>query len=181
MQVKKFDEEYICQNDDLAGRYKNYPTVLVWAARARDHFAQHGFFQSIGWAVSRLYWWTLVLVGVAKRAPGKTPEIVDEVLNLVPGELVEVKTVDEILATLDSSGRNRGLGFPPEMREYCGRQMRVMRRVQKICLESKPGILRKLKNTVLLEGSVCQGGGIGCDRACPLFWRECWLKRVEPG
>jgi hypothetical protein len=35
--------------------------------------------------------------------------------------------------------------------------------------------------TVFLEGVYCDGKRHNdCDRSCLLFWREAWLKRVEP-
>jgi hypothetical protein len=106
-----------------------------------------------------------------------------EVLGLQAGEIVEVKSEEEIRHTLDTNGKNRNLGFMPEMWDYCGRQMRVLKRVEKICLENVPRTVRRIDNTVILEGAFCKGGGIGCDRACFYFWRECWLKRasgIEP-
>jgi len=42
----------------------------------------------------------------------KTPR---ELLNLLPGEWVEVKSYEEILATLDKKGKNRGMTFDSEM------------------------------------------------------------------
>jgi hypothetical protein len=101
----------------------------------------------------------------------------EEVKDLQPGEWVEVKSREEILATLDANGKHRGLRFVPEMFEYCGQSFKVLKRVEKICIENTPDV-RKLKNTVLLEGGLCQGGGIGCDRSCFHFWREIWLRRI---
>ena len=37
-----------------------------------------------------------------------------------PGDLVEVKSADEILATLDADGTLDHLPFMPEMVEFCG-------------------------------------------------------------
>ena len=111
------------------------------------------------------------------------PLVVDEHaqrLRLQAGEVVEVKSEAEIRLTLDANGKHRNLGFMPEMWEYCGRQLRVLKRVEKICLENEPRTVRRLENTVILEGAFCKGSGIGCDRACFYFWRECWLKRA-PG
>ena len=48
-----------------------------------------------------------------------------EVLGLQPGELVEIKSEEEIRRTLDATGKNRGLGFMPEMWPHCGRRGRV--------------------------------------------------------
>jgi hypothetical protein len=105
----------------------------------------------------------------------------DANLDLQPGEWIEVKTEDEILKTVDRDWCTRGLQFMPEMREYFARRLRVMKCVQKIRVENAGGgigAVRSLKNTVLLEGAICKGAGIGCDRSCHYFWREAWLKRV---
>jgi hypothetical protein len=103
-----------------------------------------------------------------------------ETLALQPGELVEVRSMDEILATLDHHRRHRGLLWMTGMRKYCGGQYRVYKRVERITLESN-GELRNMKNTVLLEGVLCDGREFGgCDRCCFHFWREAWLKRTPP-
>lgn len=100
-------------------------------------------------------------------------------LGLENGDWVQVRPMGEIQLTLDGKGACRGLSFMPEMEQYCGRRLRVHKRVQKIMLEST-GELRKLSiPTVLLEGAACDGSAHqGCDRCCPCFWREQWLKRV---
>ena len=43
------------------------------------------------------------------------------------GNLVEVKTPDEIIQTLDAEGALDHLPFMPEMLEFCGRRFRVSR------------------------------------------------------
>jgi hypothetical protein len=100
-------------------------------------------------------------------------------LNLVPGEVVEVRSHREIRATLDRNGATRGLSFMPEMESFCGRQFKVAKRVRRIVMEST-GELREMKiPAVLLEGAACDGAAHhGCDRSCPCFWREQWLKRI---
>lgn len=109
--------------------------------------------------------------------PGESPPG-QAVLDLQPGELVEVKPVEEILGTLDRNRRQQGLLWMTGMRRYCDRRYRVYRRVQRITLESN-GELRNMKNTVLLEGVMCDGREFGgCDRSCFHFWREAWLRRV---
>jgi hypothetical protein len=42
----------------------------------------------------------------------------EETLNLRCGELVEVRSEEEILATLDANGDREGLPFMPEMLRY---------------------------------------------------------------
>jgi len=52
------------------------------------------------------------------------------------------------------------------MRRFCGGRYRVLMRVDKIILESN-GELRTMKNTVLLEGVMCDGKDFcGYDRWC---------------
>ena len=102
-----------------------------------------------------------------------------EVLNLRQGELVEVKSVEEIMATLDKTRRNKGLLWMTGMRKFCGGRYRVFKRVETILLESN-GKLRKMKNTVLLQGVMCDGTDFcGCDRSCFHFWHEVWLRKVK--
>ncbi len=99
------------------------------------------------------------------------------VLDLQPGDWVEVKSEPEIRNTLDSDGRNRGLAFLPDMARFCGRRFQVYKRLRKVFLEESRQI-RSLKHTVLLSGTVCDGAGIGCDRSCLYYWREAWLRKT---
>lgn len=100
-------------------------------------------------------------------------------LNLRPGEIVQVRNLDEILGTLDVKGKNRGLSFTPEMAKYCGKRFRVLKRLDRMVNE-RTGEMRKIANTVLLKGSTCDGKAHrGCQRTCYCLWREIWLKRVN--
>jgi hypothetical protein len=107
----------------------------------------------------------------------KTPT---ESLDLMPGELVEVKSRHEIFATLNKNQRNRGLWFDKEMLPYCGRQARVLRRVQKI-IDEKTGRMTFMKGScIVLDGFVCSGGmNKLCQRGIYGYWREIWLRRVD--
>ncbi len=110
---------------------------------------------------------------------GRNVSKYEEVLNLQPGELVEVKSETEITATLDVNRRHKGLLWMANMRKFCGKQYRVFKRLDTILLESN-GQVRKMKNTVLLEGVYCDGVEFnGCDRSCLHYWREAWLKKVN--
>jgi hypothetical protein len=104
---------------------------------------------------------------------------IDGKLGLKAGELVEVRSKEEILATLDKRGYNKGLLLMPEMLQFCGQRFKVYKSVKRIVLEHT-GEFRRMRNTVLLEGVRCDGWGGACDRSCFFFWREAWLKRVEP-
>ena len=100
-------------------------------------------------------------------------------LNLRPGDLVRVKSLERIRETLDAEGKHQHLLFAPSMTEFCGSVMRVKKRVERIVLEGSPR-QRAIKDTVLLDGATCDGV---CHRSCPrqslLFWRECWLEKVN--
>jgi hypothetical protein len=102
-------------------------------------------------------------------------------LDLQPGELVEVRSREEITQTLDREGRNRGLHTDWESLRHCGKRFRVLRRVDRMILEDS-GNMRELKNTVILEGAECSGLlRRGCARNGYPFWREAWLRRIERG
>jgi hypothetical protein len=107
----------------------------------------------------------------------RTPYSEDAVLDLKPGDLVQVKSLEEILKTLDAKGRYHGLVFTPEMKKHCGKPYRVYKRLE-LMFDEYHKSQRRLKNTVLLENVVCEGTGLGCDRSCFLYWREVWLRRL---
>jgi hypothetical protein len=100
-------------------------------------------------------------------------------LDLKAGEWVEVRTQAEILATLDQRGRLENLAFMPEMLQYCGRRYRVFKRADKTCEYTQGWSIRRMENSVHLEGLRCDGAGHdGCQAGCLIFWKEAWLKRA---
>lgn len=107
-----------------------------------------------------------------------------KVLNLRPGELVRIKPHQEILQTLDTRNRNRGLYFDAEEVPYCGGTYRVLRRVDKIVNE-RTGKMREMKTpSVILDSVICQSRYSECRLFCPRsiypYWREMWLERLVP-
>ncbi|MDD1777026.1 MAG: hypothetical protein LUQ65_02580 [Candidatus Helarchaeota archaeon] len=105
----------------------------------------------------------------------KTPSVD---FSLQPGDLVVIKNLDEITATLDSSGRNRGLAFTKEMKKFCGHIFSVLKPVDQIIVEGT-GEMRKLSHTVILDGANCDGQPhFGCGRNCYLMWRKIWLEKI---
>lgn len=107
------------------------------------------------------------------------PSTAAPALDLQPGELVHVRSLDEIRATLDVWGGLRGCGFLPEMAQYCGTTQRVLKPVRR-AVDERDYRVKKFRGLVLLEGVICQGtADFGrCDRACFYFWREEWLERA---
>jgi hypothetical protein len=117
---------------------------------------------------------------VAGRLARATPK---QTLDLRPGERVRVRTKEEILATLDTNQRNRGLWFDVEMVPHCGREYRVLRRVEQI-IDERTGRMRRLPgDCIILDGVTCSGllsrNRLFCPRSIYPYWREIWLERVE--
>lgn len=103
-------------------------------------------------------------------------------LGLHPGDLVRVKSYDDILATLDTRLSNRGLTFDAELVPFCGKVFRVSACVDRF-IDERNGRMRRLKTpAVILDGVTCKalysGRRLFCSRAIHLWWREIWLERV---
>jgi hypothetical protein len=154
--------------------YQKFRSYIVW------HFENLGVWRTFGYILTgripsrangRGYQRTLVEKEKLSHA--------SEALGLKPGELVEVKSIDEILATLGPNRKCKGLLWMTGMRMFCGKRYRVFKRIENILLEAN-GDSRKMTNTVILDGVMCDGAEFGsCDRSCFHFWRETWLKRIE--
>jgi hypothetical protein len=114
-----------------------------------------------------------------KRAPNTPPE---PRLGLAPGDWVRVKAKEEIAATLDAKGLNRGLWFDREMARLCGKIFRVRERVQRIIEEPTGKMIQIKSDCLILESVTCSGDYSRsrwfCPRAIFPYWRECWLERV---
>jgi len=111
------------------------------------------------------------------RGTGPGPKA--EPLGLQPGDLVEVKSKDEIMAALGPNSKNRGLIFDGEMLQFCGRRARVLKTVEKI-IEEHTGRMIRLRDCVILDQVTCVGRYHRfCPRAIHTYWREAWLRRVD--
>jgi hypothetical protein len=106
--------------------------------------------------------------------------------ELRTGDWVQVKSPAEIAQTLDAEGTVDGLPFMPEMLEFCGKTFPVTRRVEKLCVEFPGGSYKirefRQNDVVVLQDLRCSGSDHeGCQRACRLFWKAAWLRKVDPG
>jgi hypothetical protein len=104
-------------------------------------------------------------------------------LDLRPGDLVRVKSYEEILATLDAGLSNRGLSFDAELVPFCGKVFRVSTCVERF-VDEKTGKMRRMNTpAVILEGVTCKalysGQRMFCPRSIHLWWREIWLERAS--
>jgi hypothetical protein len=69
--------------------------------------------------------------------------------------------------------------FSREMLQHCGKEYRVLRRVDRIIRDHSAKMVR-MNDTVLLEGLVYKDFvRLAAPRAEYMYWRECWLERVE--
>jgi hypothetical protein len=105
-----------------------------------------------------------------------------DTLNLQEGELVRVKSYDDILRTIDKSNKNRGMTFDGEMMPFCGKTYRVRNRVERF-IDEKTGKMKTLKTpAVILDNVYCQAryseSRMFCPRSIFSWWREVWLERV---
>jgi hypothetical protein len=101
------------------------------------------------------------------------------VTPFIKGDLVRVRTHEEILSTLNPFKESKGCAFLPDMVQYCGTTQRVLKSMQTF-LDERDYKVKKVRGVILLENVICNGTpAFGpCDRCCFLFWREEWLEKV---
>lgn len=185
LKTKSSATRYFCQSTELAKATKPEPikrkSIIVKSLRD----IRSG-------AVGALEMIPLLIVPFARKMRNRffgKPQLLGTLrktpvgnLRLQPGEIVEIKTIEEMQATLDGDGRNRGLICDLELRKFCGRKYRVLSRLDRMISEAT-GEMRKVEGTVYLDGNLCMCAWSvgGCPRQEYCYWREVWLKRVDPG
>jgi hypothetical protein len=111
-----------------------------------------------------------------KLPKGETPLAT---LDLVAGDMVRIKSKEDIVATLDHTNHNRGLSFDTEMLKYCGRTARVRGRVERLIDEDTGKMMRIKSDCIILEGIICTSDWhLFCTRSTYPYWREIWLERT---
>jgi len=120
------------------------------------------------------------------RTPGRIPagqHTPAASLNLQPGETVRVKSHEQILATVTTMHRNRGMFWDAELVPYCGGEYKVLKRVTKIIDERTGEMLEMKTPSIILDSVVCQARYSDCRLLCPRamypYWREIWLERTD--
>jgi hypothetical protein len=99
--------------------------------------------------------------------------------KLHSGDLVRVKSKEEILSTVNRWNQLKGCAFMAEMWPYCSTTQRVSKRVENF-LDERDYLMKKCNGIVILDGVFCEGTndfGV-CDRNCFFFWREEWLEKM---
>jgi len=171
-------EKIICQAESFESGSRRLSSLEAAPHRLMWHLQRNGFRRTAmhAWRLASRF-----LVGSKHKAASTAGyPAADVSLGLRPGDLVEVKALEEVQETLDDGGKLRGLRFMPEMGQFCGKRLRVYKRMERMIVESTMEV-RRLRNTVLLDEAICEGVGQRCDRSCHYFWREAWLRRVEGG
>ncbi|MCW2573774.1 MAG: hypothetical protein JWO88_3832 [Frankiales bacterium] len=191
LKVKSDEHRYFCQSTELyraTGAFRaseKYLTarIALREIRSGDVSAARILMLLARWFRRKLrratggdHW----LQGDLKRTPTQS-------LNLQPGDIVRVKSRDEIAKTLDQRGLNRGMGICSEMLRCCRSRAEVRYRVDRL-IDEKTGLMRELSDTVTLtnilndeslaEECLCYRQLGDCPRGEVMYWREIWLERV---
>ncbi len=190
LKVKRDQHRYFCQSTELSSATESFPgRQKVWMLRLLARQVRIGDLSVVAAARLLTLWaWQRARRAIAGdgwlRGPHKrTPS---ETLALRPGELVRIKTRDEVVATLDDKRRNRGMGICYEVTRCCGLEAEVRYRVDRL-IDERTGVMRELYDTVALnlrdapqlgEECLCFDEIGDCPRGEIMYWREIWLDRV---
>jgi hypothetical protein len=99
--------------------------------------------------------------------------------DFLVGDEVEIRSLQEIEATLDERGCLGGMPFQPEMVSLCGRRGRVFRSIDKIYDYGRTRGMRRLRGCVLVSGLRCDGAAHdACQARCYVIWRTEWLRHL---
>jgi hypothetical protein len=177
LKAKDNNDKYFCQATQLASSTKYISRKDRFAKLFQETLAGN---IKIKLALKSAIYPKIRSFNPATFIKGQLKKTPTETLHLQSGELVEVKSYDEILKTLDEQGQNRGLKFYYGMKNHCGKKLKVRNRLDRMINEAT-GEMMETKNTVILEGVVCdyEYRLYGCPRLRFQIWREIWLKRVE--
>jgi hypothetical protein len=101
-------------------------------------------------------------------------------LGLRPGERIRVAAADDIARTLNRRNRNRGLWFDRDMIKHCGRDYRVLRRVNRIIDDASGRMLEMKTPCIVLSGVVASGEFHHfLAQEDHMYWREIWLRPLD--
>jgi len=193
LKVKADEQRYFCQSTELFRATEAHPGKekpwLLWIALRQilqgDLSARQTLKLFSRWLGLKAH---RAVHGDDKIRGPHTKQTPVAVLDLQPGELVRIKPVDQVVATLDTRKRNRGIVVCHEMTRACGEVAEVRYRVSRI-IEERSAKMREINHSVTLqnhrgEPSLCYEclcyGEIGdCPRGELMYWREIWLERVN--
>jgi hypothetical protein len=172
--------KYFCQSSEFLNATVHLSTGMrikkCFSAVAAGNITPWGMLRRV---VTWVYW-KVHYKFAGESVRGSLEKTPTGVLDLKPGDLVQIKSLPEIRATLNKRGRNRGLHFSADQRPFCGRKYRVRNRADNFIAEGN-GEMKHFKNTVMLEDVLCDSACFafgGCYRSDLLYWREIWLRKI---
>jgi len=177
LKTKESENKYFCQSTELHN-------ATQYISSSKRFFKMFKEFTSGGLnilqAIKAIFLPSWRKFNKIPQPKGSLRETPVEYLYLEAGELVEVRPFKEILHTLNKQGKNKGLKFTLDMKQYCGKQFKVRNKLEKMIRE-ETGEMLEIKNTVILEEATCTYPYLfaGCPRAEFHYWREIWLRRVN--
>lgn len=182
LQTKTEPGKYFCQSSE----FLRATLPLSMAQRFRKCLSAVAVRNISPWGMMKRIlvwmWWKSHDRLIGPHAWGKSEKTPTDALGLQPGDMVQVKSLEEIRTTLNKNGRNRGLHFSADQRPFCGGTYRVRNRADNFIAEGT-GEMKHFRNTVILEEVLCDSATFafgGCYRADLLYWREIWLKKIDP-
>jgi hypothetical protein len=111
----------------------------------------------------------------ARREPNKDTD-------LEVGSTVRVKSLGDIMKTLDDERRLDGCMFTRQMEEFQGQTYKIIKVVRGIFDERLCKMYGTKTLLYILDGLICEGD-VGCfsrrcDRSCYFFWHRQWLETI---
>lgn len=128
--------------------------------------------------LDQIFHWSCRLTGRNQKA--LAPSAAVSTASLKAGDLVRVRSKEEIEATLNHWRQLKGCTFMEEMEPYCGSTQQVLKPVERF-LDERDYRIKNCRGIIILEALMCQGTErFGpCDRSCFYFWREEWLEKID--
>jgi hypothetical protein len=177
-------------------RYRCQATTYKTAAIALGRFGLRAYLEDLqscnrsfaslikitAWALLDELFRSLRGSGYPRSLSGKNLATPNEDSGLQPGDIVIVKSVNEISETLDMAGRNRGLLFDRCMTKYAGKMFKVDARIERFISPATGKMILTKGHTPLIRLAELTCDGIanrGCHRSEYLLWREIWLRKLD--
>jgi hypothetical protein len=99
------------------------------------------------------------------------------------GEIVKVKSRDDIYKSLDAFNRLDGCLFTEQMWRYCNLSYHIIKVVSNIFIERDKRTHKTTAPFYVLRNIICEGRkdcfSKKCDHSCMLLWHERWLDKVN--
>lgn len=134
--------------------------------------------RKIFWAIWRRIEYIYAAILLFVKRPNQSPTEANHEM-IKAGDLVQVRSKNDIKATLNAWNEYKGCAFIDDMWDYCGSTQRVFKKVQNF-VDERDYKMKRVKGIYLLENVFCQGTKVmgRCDRSCFFFWREEWLEKL---